>query len=307
MREDEERVSAWSSALAGGTLPEPVLTRLADAGLGRVPWTSTMSPADLLAARRHGISPIATVSGTCWYCYGRSWTEGHAEGWRIALDRMGMEAAVAGANAIVDVKLRTIQPTGNVDGSAASGIQASMDFTVIGTAVRVAGLPPSTDPIVATVSTLEFVRLLEAGIVPVGIATGARYAWLTPSRRAILTGGYATTMNTSWSELGGFWESVRNDAIAALKADTARMGNGVLAHTHFGQILRQEATKDSQPPSYLGRWIVVGTVVDTPARASVPHEITPVIDMRDDRSPLRDARAHGHDAYRLDSEKDGAI
>ena len=32
------------------------------------------------------------------------------------------------------------------------------------------GLPPSHDPIVATVPALEFVKLLEADVVPTGIA-----------------------------------------------------------------------------------------------------------------------------------------
>ena len=304
---EREAELAWEQAFASGTLPAPVLSRLADAGSGRVPWTSTMTPAELLAARTHGITPIATVWGTCWYMFGRSWTEGHAEGWRVAVDRMVTEAVAAGANAVVDVKLRTVHPAQDASGLAPSGIAASMDFTVVGTAVRVAGLPPSVDPIVATVSTLEFVRLLEAGIVPVGVATGARYEWLTPSRMAILTGDYATTINALYTELGTFWEKIRTGAVTALRVDASRMGNGVLAHTHFGQILKQEPTRDGLPPTYLGRWIIVGTVVDTPRNAMVPHDIVPVVDMRDGISPLRRPDGRRHAAYRLEGEEDGAI
>jgi len=40
-------------------------------------------------------------------------------------------------------------------------------------------LPPSNEPIVATVAALEFVKLLEADVVPTGIAIGAHYEWLT--------------------------------------------------------------------------------------------------------------------------------
>ena len=46
-----------------------------------------------------------------------------------------------------------------------------------------AALPPSRDPVVATVPALEFVRLLEMGVVPVGLAVGARYDWLTDMGR----------------------------------------------------------------------------------------------------------------------------
>ena len=57
-----------------------------------------------------------------------------------------------------------------------------MDFTLVGTAVHVEGLPPSPDPIVATVPALEFVKLLEADVVPTGIAIGAHYEWMTDWR-----------------------------------------------------------------------------------------------------------------------------
>lgn len=295
------RAMAWAEALPGNHLPDFVHQRLGDAADGRLPWTSTMRPAELLAARSHGIRPIATVSGTCWFHYGYSWTEGHAEGWHKALARLRLEATACGANAIVDVRLRTGQ---RADAT-------SMDFTVIGTAVRVEGLAPSPDPVIATVSTMEFVRLLEAGIVPVGVAIGAFYDWLTPSLFSPLAGGGFSNMRTqAWPELTQFWEYVRDQAIAALAADTQRLGSGVLAHTHFGEIIRQEGGGDDnnrQPPRYLARAIVLGTVVDTPPGADVPHDVRTVVDMRDDLSPLRRRAADRNEAYRLETEKDGAI
>jgi hypothetical protein len=57
-------------------------------------------------------------------------------------------------------------------------IEISMDVTLVGTAVHVEGLAPSDDPIVATVPALEFVKLLEADVVPTGIAVGVHYEWL---------------------------------------------------------------------------------------------------------------------------------
>jgi len=249
----------WEAALAEGRLPQPVLERLADARAGRTPWVATMTPAELLTIRSHGCRPIATVSGTCWYNFGFSWTEGHAEGWAYALDRIRQEAFAAGANAVVDVQMRTIRHR----------FGPSMDFTLLGTAIRVDGLPPSADPVIATVPALEFVQLLEMGIVPTGIAVGARYEWLGGgfgSGWGNGWGGRMTQMQSSvfagnqpLTELGQFWESIRRDAHADLRAHTATMGNGVLAHTNFGQIIRQE--RDKQPPAYLGRHIVIGTVV----------------------------------------------
>jgi hypothetical protein len=304
--EHEARARAWEAALQRQTLPSFVADRLQQAAIGKQPWVATMTPAELLLAKSHGVRPIATVSGTCWFHYGWSWTEGHEEGWHHALNRIRREAHAAGANAVVDVRMRTLRHS----------FGPSMDFTLIGTAIRVDRLPPSPEPIVATVPALEFVRLLEMGIVPVGIAVGARYDWLGLNQ---YNSGWGTTQGrqTQWqtsvfagnqplTELGQFWERIRREAHAALRANARDMGNGVLAHTHFGQIIRRE--QDKQPPAYLGRHIVVGTVVDTPRGADVPHDIDPVIDMRDGLSPLKRTGEVRHAVYDTDSsEQEGSI
>lgn len=291
--EAARRQDQWQGALEGGTLPDFVTGRLADAAAGRTPWLSTMSPAELLLARSHGVRPVATVSGTCWYHYGFSWTKGHAEGWHAALGRMKQEALAAGANAVVDVKLRTIHLK----------LGASMDYTVVGTAVKIDGLPPSRDPVIATVPAVEFVRLLEAGIVTTGVAIGAHYDWLT-ARLGTFTGG-AFGMNNQCGELTRFWEGIRRLALADLERDTARLGNGVLAHTHFGQLIKFEGD-DKTPARVLGRHIVIGTAVQCGPRDPVPHAIIPVVDMRDELSPLRDARPHGHLTYAA-TDEEGSI
>jgi len=295
--EQEARHAAWEVALEQDRLPPFVEQRLRDAGAGRTPWVATMTPAELLLAKTHGVRPIATVSGTCWYSFGWSWTEGHAEGWHRALRRIGEEAFAAGANAVVDVKMRTIK----------HGFGSGMDFTLIGTAVKVDGLKPSPDPIIATVPALEFVRLLEMGITPVGMAVGAAYDWLGN------VGGFGQGYGSNWGSsswqiqseiqpwssnpvytLTDFWERIRREAHAELRRNASAQGNGVLAHTHFGQLLRRE--RDKQPPAYLGRHIVIGTVIDTPRNAPVPHGIEIVLDMAD-RTPLVSGSVSRNDVY----------
>lgn len=311
-RDHKARHAAWEAALAQGTLPHFVTDRLVEAAAGRGAWVATMTPAELLLARSHGIHPIATVSGTCWFSYGWSWTEGHAEGWHEALDRLRREAAAAGANAVVDVRMRTLRHR----------FAGSMDFTLIGTAVRIDRLPPGQDPVVATVPALEFVRLLEADIVPVGIAVGASYDWLnntsfgTYGARTGFGGwgsrGWRTQRQMqSWSnqpldELTDFWERIRREAHLDLRRATHRQGNGVLAHTHFGQLIRRE--QENQPPAYLGRHIVIGTVVDTCRAIGFSPEIQPVMDMRDDLSPLNEPDTPRHSGYHADvQDEDGGI
>jgi hypothetical protein len=312
-RDHAARNAAWQAALDAGVLPKFVSHRLEEAGAGRGAWVATMTPAELLLARSHGIRPIATVSGTCWFSYGWSWTEGHAQGWHEALDRLRREAVAAGANAVLDVRMRTLKHR----------IAGSMDFTLLGTAVKIDGLAPSAVPVVATVPALEFVRLLEADIVPVGIAVGACYDWLNNTsfgtygaRTAWNSGGFSRGWRTqqqmqSWSnqplhELTDFWERIRREAHADLRAAAGRQGNGVLAHTQFGQLIRRE--QDKQPPAYLGRHIVIGTVVDTRRASGFPVAIQPVLDMRGDGSPFEDPMAQRHSGYEADvQDEEGGI
>jgi hypothetical protein len=75
---------------------------------------------------------------------------------------------LAGANAILDVNMRTIPSRSKSAWMLHWSVQQSMWKA----------LAPSDDPIVATVPALEFVKLLEADVVPTGIAVGVHYEWL---------------------------------------------------------------------------------------------------------------------------------
>jgi len=288
--EHDARIADIEDALRAGTVPTATRARLDAARTGKLPWIATMSPAELLVARSHGVKPIAAVSATCWMHYGWSWTEGHAQGWEAALRRLREEAKAAGANAVLDVKMRTVP----------LNVEHSMDFTLVGTAVRVEGLPPSVDPIVATVPALEFVRLLEADVVATGIAIGAQYDWLNDwrgSARQTWGGNVESTV------LSQFWEKIRRAAHAELRRSAATQGNGVLAHINFGQLFEFEGG-NNQPKRFLGRQIVIATTVDTPRHAPSPHAIRMVIDMHSGRTPLAGRQRH-HQSYASNEEEGG--
>jgi uncharacterized protein YbjQ (UPF0145 family) len=316
-------------ALRAGSVPETVATRLKGAHSGTLPWIATLSPAELLIAKSHGIRPITSVSATCWMQYGYSWTEGHAQGWRSALHRLQGEAKAPGANAVVDVKLRTVSLE----------LSDSMDFTLIGTAVKVDGLPPSAEPIIATVPALEFVRLLEADVVPTGIAVGAHFEWLVDWRGR----ASKTWMGNVESEpLTNLWHTVRQRAQSMLHQNAGMQGNGVLAHVNFGQIF--EIERNNGPKEFLARQIIVATTVDTKREridmdtqsmsvaekrristlmhyrgTPVPLSFQMVVDMHAGRTPLTGTAQH-HQSYKSqqievansdddddDDDDDGAI
>jgi hypothetical protein len=287
----EQRIADIQNALRSNTVPTATRARLEAARGGRLPWLATMTPAELMVVRSHGLKPIAAVSATCWLHYGYSWTDGHAQGWEAALSRLRAEAKAAGANAVLDVKMRTVPLE----------IENSMDFTLVGTAVHVEGLPPSNDPIVATVPALEFVKLLEADVVATGIAIGAQYDWLNDWRgNASQTWGG----NVESIALSQFWETIRQRAHAQLRQSAASQGNGVLAHINFGQMFEFEGDQN-QPTRFLARQIVIATTVDTKRGLPFPHDIRMVIDMHAGGTPLTGHDRH-HQSYES-NEEDGAI
>jgi hypothetical protein len=240
--------------------------------------------------RSHGLRPIATISATCWLHYGYSWTNGRAEGWGMALRRLREEARAAGANAVLDVKMRTVPV----------GVENSMDFALVGTAVYVEGLPPSDEPIVATVPALEFVKLIEADVVPTGIAIGAHYEWMNDWRGST---NLRWMGNIESQPLSNLWEVVRQRAHQDLRAHARTQGNGVLAHLNFSQMFEDESQGNAK--RYLARHIVVATTVDARRGTPLPHDIRMVVDVHAGRTPLVGTTQH-HQSYQS-NESEGAI
>ena len=142
-------------------------------------------------------------------------------------------------------------------------------------------------------------------IVPVGLAVGARYQWLGQPYSMPPLGGRWLGANKPLMELTQFWESVRRAAHAELRQTAKTQGNGVLADVHFGQLLKFDTAPTGivgGSPAYLGRHIVIGTVVDARRKADVPHKIHTVVDMRDDLSSLHRSGASNLNYRHMDRE-----
>jgi hypothetical protein len=269
--------------------PKSTRRRLLGVRSGALPWIATLTAAELLIIRSHGFRPISAVSATCWMHYGWSWTLGHEQGWQTALNRLREEARAAGANAVLDVKMRTIP----------LHVEESMDFTLTGTAVYVEGLPSGNEPVVATVPALELVKLLEADVVPTGIAVGAHFEWMYDWR------GTAdprwSYVNTEAVQLSQLWERVRRKAHQNLRINVRGQGNGVLAHVNFSQMFEGE---EAERKRYLARHIVIATTVDARRGAQFPHDVAIVVDMHAGKTPLTGTIRH-HQSYQMNDEEGG--
>jgi len=180
-------------------------------------------------------------------------------------------------------------------------VEESMDFTLVGTAVRVEGLPPSEEPIVATVPALEFVKLLDADVVPTGIAVGAHYEWYAD---------WQGDANKRWMgnvesvQLSRLWERVRQRAHADLRKHARDQGNGVLAHINFSQMFEGEGSEALRSKQYLARHIVIATTVDARRGARFSHEINIAVDMHAGGTPLTGTARH-HQSYQVNEEEGG--
>lgn len=266
----DARTEAWRQALFGNAMPGFVVDRLRDAGEGRTPWLTTLRPAELLVVRSHGVRPLATVCGSGWFDIGEAWSNGHAQAWKAALARLSQQAKACGAHAVVDVRLRLLAGPGR-----------SVGYSLVGVAVRVGDLPPNPHPLLATVTALEFARLAEAGVAPTGIVVGAEFRRRPdPDRTAA---AQRDAPNRRLVALSNLWEAVQRVAITNLRREAVRLGGGVLAHAHHGELHRQLG---GEAPEYLCGYIVVGTVLDVGPDAPVLDAIESVVDVRSDRSPL---------------------
>lgn len=143
-------------------------------------FTSNLSVADFALCHQVQLTPISQVLGSSIYQvgyqptmfgYGAGSEAGElqviSQAWNDARDlafaRLSEEAEKVGASAVIGVQIRS--GTGGI--AAASGIQ-SIEYTVLGTAVRREGAH-SLKPRITELSVADYRKLLQAQIEPVGV------------------------------------------------------------------------------------------------------------------------------------------
>jgi uncharacterized protein YbjQ (UPF0145 family) len=137
-------------------------------------FTSTLSISETLMAKATGLSPISQVMGSSIFHVGyngwSSWgggeltalTHAYDRARALALSRMEQEARMLGAHLVIDVKFL---------GRGYDWADDLLEFTAVGTAVRMEGAPPAP-PVLTLLKADELYKLHRAGYWPVGIALG---------------------------------------------------------------------------------------------------------------------------------------
>lgn len=223
-----EKQKASIKALEAGDIPIRARERLEEqARFGSNFFTSNLTTREYLCAREAGYQPISQVMGTSFvnisFMGGLrasrstgevvSVSQAQLQARTLALTRMQKEAEILGATGIVGV--RVIMR--NYDWS-----QSQVEFTAIGTAIRVPDVPPGK-PFTCSLSGQEFWQLHQAGYWPKGVCLGvcSYYVWTDINTRNLLYNWWGSSNSnnaevTSYTQ--GFYEA-RERAMSRLILD----------------------------------------------------------------------------------------
>lgn len=214
---------------------------------GAATWGSALSVDEFAAIRSVGFEPIGQVFGAAVYplfataavsCPGigthspapgasakvTGWTDSATrvaqalrDGYRTAIDRMARDCSALGGHGIVGASLQVTETPGD------NFTAATVQFMVIGTALRGRGCPPLGRPFTSELSGPDFAKLLMDGWVPAGIVLGISVAGLHDTLVTTSSGPWGTG-NAEVSAYTELMARVRQDARSQLEQTVRGLG-----------------------------------------------------------------------------------
>lgn len=219
-------------------------------------FTSDLSVSDFALCHRLGLKPVSQVMGSSIYQVGyqsSTWPmmmggsvltelDTLSQAWnevrRRALTRLGLEARLAGADAVVGVQLRT---------AAHDWAEGAIEYAVLGTAVHRDGATARASspegeggqPVLTELTVADYAKLLAADVEPLGIVAWTSVffasmegAWLLEPSRLNPTYNY---------ELREFTEGVygaREQVMERLGAQAQTLGASGIVGVRIGHSVR---------------------------------------------------------------------
>lgn len=258
------------------------MTELAGRG---ATWGSVLSVDESAAVRSAGFEPVGQVFGAAVYplfataavsCPGTAapslvlGAPGRVAGWagpaariaqalydgyRTAIDRMAGECSDLGGHGVVGASLQVTETPGD------NFTAATVQFKVIGTAVRGRGCPPLARPFTCGLSGPDFAKLLMDGWVPAGIVLGISAAGLHDPLVTTSSGPWGTG-NAEVPAYTDLMACVRQDARSRLEETVRELGaEGVVVsamtlHVRSGQCHAHRVGAD-----HFAEAVITGTAV----------------------------------------------
>jgi uncharacterized protein YbjQ (UPF0145 family) len=246
-REEAREASESAADLAQGELPLQAQKRLAQETGAQPLFATDLNVGEFLLARAEGYDAVGQVMGSSIYHVGWQYapglisseltvvTQAHLEARGLALGRLRQEAAALRAHGVVGVRLTT---------RAYEWGPGLLEFTAVGTAVRLRGAPPAQIPFLSDLSGEDFWTLVRAGYLPKGLAMGFsayfvyNYAGFNPFRNQELTDYSA-----------GVYQA-RHRAMQRLHADLLQLGaDGVVGVKVVAMTITPRTLRSSSSPS----------------------------------------------------------
>jgi uncharacterized protein YbjQ (UPF0145 family) len=177
------------------------------------------------------------------------------DGRRVVIDRIAGECSELGGHGIVGATLQVTETPGD------SFTSATVEFTVIGTAVRAKGCPPLPRPFTTDLSGQDFAKLLMDGWVPAGIALGISVAGLHDTMVTTSSGPWSTR-NAEVPTYTDLMVYVRQDARSRLEQTVRGLGADGVVVSAMTLHVRSDACQAHPPGTdHFAEAVVTGTAV----------------------------------------------
>jgi uncharacterized protein YbjQ (UPF0145 family) len=245
-------------------------------------FTSTLTTSETVVARATGVEPISQVMGSSVFHVGfkgfGSWSGGelgpltaaYDRARSLALSRMQQEAQQLGAHMVIDVRFL---------GRGYEWAEDLIEFTAVGTAVRVQGVPPPEKPALTLLTADALFKLHRAGYWPAAIAMGNCFYY---------------ARHADCASEGSFWSSElpvhtqasqvsRDLAVERFRAFAAHFkADGVVGvRVHRRARDHEWESNDTKHTSFHVDMLVMGTAVVRRGDAKDPPRPGLVVDLRD--------------------------
>jgi uncharacterized protein YbjQ (UPF0145 family) len=232
----EAELQAALAALARGGIPPKAERRLAELREGgRTLFTSDLSVNEFALINKTGLTPVSQVMGSSVYHVGwqgmpstffgigRGASELGmlSEAWnnarRLALSRLQQEARLAGADAVVAVRIKW---------GAHDFAPNTVEMVAVGTAVRTANADRTDPPVLTDLSGQELWNLLQAGYRPTGVVGATTIFYVVPqwSTQRLTTSWLAGRSNQELPDFTQALYTARETAFGRLTAEAQALG-----------------------------------------------------------------------------------
>jgi uncharacterized protein YbjQ (UPF0145 family) len=241
--EELELQQRSEESLKAGGIPVQAQRRLDDLRNRKgALFTSDLSVNEFLLSREAGLRPVSQVMGSSIYHVGWQRTPGqysyyatsqeltvisqamnHAR--NLALGRLLEEATRLDAHAVIGVRINRARYEWASD---------LLEFSAMGTAVRVEGGPVVERPVLSNLSGQEFWQLYRSGYWPVGVAAGSSVfyvvaSWQTQMANNSFWGSFA---NMELQDFTHGLYTARHLAVGRVRSDAHTLGaHGVVGVT----------------------------------------------------------------------------